>query len=138
MYYMYLYTLYLFIIFPRLWKEELIDSKKKNRNPSFLRTLFRMYGTQLICITIILTILEICIRQVKFRSSDWCIYMYRSTALTNNQVLETLIICYYLYFMYNCSIKYISTLLGECKSFNNLEDKNTYYVSLHIVKKLYV
>ncbi|XP_027849264.2 probable multidrug resistance-associated protein lethal(2)03659 isoform X1 [Aphis gossypii] len=45
----------------KLWKEELINSKKKNRNPSLLRTLFRMYGTQLICITIILTILETCI-----------------------------------------------------------------------------
>ncbi|XP_022166672.1 probable multidrug resistance-associated protein lethal(2)03659 [Myzus persicae] len=45
----------------KLWKEELINSKTKNRKPSFLRTLIQMFGTEFICFGILLTILEICL-----------------------------------------------------------------------------
>ncbi|XP_008186888.2 probable multidrug resistance-associated protein lethal(2)03659 [Acyrthosiphon pisum] len=45
----------------KLWKEELINSKKKNQKPSFLRTLIQMFGAKFICTGILLTILEICL-----------------------------------------------------------------------------
>ncbi|XP_026808487.1 probable multidrug resistance-associated protein lethal(2)03659 isoform X2 [Rhopalosiphum maidis] len=43
----------------KLWEDELLNSKKEKKTPSFLRTLIKMFGTKFICTGIVLIISEI-------------------------------------------------------------------------------
>ncbi|KAL5236137.1 hypothetical protein ACI65C_003547 [Semiaphis heraclei] len=46
----------------KFWDDELINAKTKNREPSFLKTLLKMFGTKFLLIGIFFTVLQIILR----------------------------------------------------------------------------